>query len=1217
MATTKNFYSSWQSVPNGGARYRLKLTLTVASQNVSANTSTIAYELRIEKDRSWSSGFYDYFADWGVSLNGVEVKHQENVQWPNAIWNGWSTWLITSGRYTVTHDTDGEKTIAVAADWSRAASGWSPGTMSFSGQSMDLPPIPRATVPTVSPSPAVVGGLVTIDLPRVVGTYTHDITWESGTDSGSVGTGLGDSTTWSVPDVMSEFPGETLAPITLTVVTKSGATTIGTNQVTFFAREAPPAPDLTPRAPGQQFDVRARLVTYADSTWEARTEVPADTIALVDPASATATGSVGMSLLNAQEFPDYSIVDIDIFDGFNWVFTNHRLVLSRVDGDDVDPVESTVFSGTEFIDYELGFAYLQGDHYWDGGTDHKAPTTPGDIMAYFIDALKDRGWGPRIDITFDAQKTSLGDPWANTSVSRTFTKGTPLSQVLAGLVDDGYVEYRVEYHSNKAWLVLLNPGTGSDYSAVGSSPVVNLGLAELKSAPRRGSVEKRLTRVVVAGDDDLQVAREREPFDPDVFGHMEGWVSASGVKKSAEANKIGDNALRDNAGATTERTFEYDAKDAAPQFFPYSIFRPGDWVLRPGDTENETDRIGQVTIDKQVDGISITVLTGDRILSGQATLAKRQSASTGGSIPGGSQLNPSPLDARIPSAPVIGTITSAGYWNADGAAKSEVTISWAEITEAVNGADIEVDLYEVYWKPTIGGDWAWKTSTSELSAVIPDWDPAFDVDFRVRGRSAAGVFGEFCEDESHTTLPPSVDILGPDLADLYTNGVGTIFAVWGGTLDGVAAPARLAYVVAEVAPYIEGETPVYTQKGTPITAAGAIVLDMGGSWGDYLVRLRGYDRLGNAGDVSAAQSITISDPHIDPPPPEPPTGLGSTAGAAWTSSGFLPQAWFDLAWTAPTLDVNGDPVGIVGYDIWGLKTGEANERFITSSPTNGARIPVGNGEEWTFTVRAASGYGAVSAPSDPITDTADATISAAAAPTAPTLDQYAGILRIKWAGGGMMPSIKYVYATISTAALGTYTRVGMPLNGPGEVVVTGLAPDEYWAKIVMVDELGQLSTSASAGPIDLLPITGVTIQTSELANTGIKMTSAALTAYDASGDPTFILDATTGEVWIAPYDAVFALGAPGEEAETGDPVTGIAISSESSSFNTFIHPSGVQIRNDQTPLSWWEADATDASLVNFFSPRAVVSQRLRVGDYEELREEKAVGSRVVTRYKGA
>ena len=191
MATTKTFYSSWQSVPNGGARYRLKLTLSVASQNVSANTSTIAYELRIEKDRSWSSGFYDYFANWGVSLNGVEVSHQDSVQWPNAIWNGWSSWLITSGRYTITHADDGDKTIAVAADWSRSASGWSPGTMTISGQSMDLPTIPRATVPTVSPSPAVVGGFVTIDLPRVVGTYTHDITWEAGAASGALMAQLG------------------------------------------------------------------------------------------------------------------------------------------------------------------------------------------------------------------------------------------------------------------------------------------------------------------------------------------------------------------------------------------------------------------------------------------------------------------------------------------------------------------------------------------------------------------------------------------------------------------------------------------------------------------------------------------------------------------------------------------------------------------------------------------------------------------------------------------------------------------------------------------------------------------------------------------------------------------------------------------------------------------------------------------------------------------
>ena len=81
---------------------------------------------------------------------------------------------------------------------------------------------------------------------------------------------------------------------------------------------------------------------------------------------------------------------------------------------------------------------------------------------------------------------------------------------------------------------------------------------------------------------------------------------------------------------------------------------------------------------------------------------------------------------------------------------------------------------------------------------------------------------------------------------------------------------------------------------------------------------------------------------------------------------------------------------------------------------------------------------------------------------------------------------------------------------------------------------------------------------------------------------------------------------------------GVQISSEGSSFNTFIHSAGMQIRNDQTPLSWWEADASDASLVNFVAPRARVDNRFKVGDYEFLREAKAGGKgRLVIRYQGS
>lgn len=1202
-----DFYSGWLAPPNGFAKFRLHFAINIISQDVNANTSTLAWSTTLEKDRS-QTGFYNYAgATWAAAINGTTVSSGSGTV-PSAPWAGWSGWAIGSGTIVVAHNSDGTKTgVPVSASYSGSNTGWSIGTVSLSA-TMDLPTIARATTPAVAPSPAPVGSTVTITLPRASSGFTHDVTWVSGALSGTIGTGLGTSTMWTVPDVMSEFPGAARAPITITAITKSGGASIGSRQATLLAVEPPAPPTIVPRTPETQFDIRARVVKFVDDEWAAFGQIPADSIQLVDPASATATCTVSLSKLNAVDFEDNSIVDIDVFNGVDWVYTGHRFVLSRSSDDSVDPTKEATYTGTEFIDYDLGFAFTQKDYEWTG-------VTAGTILSTLLADSKAYGWGPRIDFAFTAALTALGDTWSNT-FDRKVGKGTALSQVLEGLVTDGLVEYRTEYHGNKAWLSLLNPGTGADFSAEGSSPVVNFTLATLSRAPRRSTGEKRITRVTVDGDDTVQVTRQQASFDPDVFGVMEGWVSASGVTTNDAANLIGDNALRDNGSVTTERTFEYSAQNAEAHLQPYAVFRPGDWVKIPSDDGPITDRVSQITVDKSRDSTTLTVLTGDRILSGQASLAKRQAAQTGGTIPGGNQTTPSPLDSRIPAAPVINSVTSAGYWNSDGAAKSAVTITWAAITEALNGATLPVDLYEVWWRPALeGGEWSLRGSTDQLTITMNGWDVLDDVEFRVRGRSAAGIYGEFSEDQEHTTLAPAVDLDGPQIADLYTDGVGNIYIVWAGILGTDPAPARLAYVVAEVSTD-DGAT--YTTTGTPIAGAGTIVLNMNGVWGDYLVRLRGYDRLGNAGDASDPSTITLTDPHIDPVKPVAPTDLTATAGAAWSASGFLPEAWFDLAWTAPTLDVDGNAIEIVGYDVYGLRAGETVERFLTTSATNGVRVPVGNGETWTFRVSAASNFGAVSAESDAATATADATISTAAAPTAPVLDQYAGLLRVKWSGGGMLPQIKYVYATISTSPTGTFTRAGMPLVGAGEVVVPGLATEQtYYAKIVMVDELGNVSTSPVSDGLTLDPITGVTIQTSPVANTGIKMTSGALTAYDASGNPTFILNSATGEVWIAPYDAVFDLGASGVVATTGAPTTGIALSSESSSFNTFIHPSGVEIRNDQTPLSWWEADADDASLVNFFSPRAVIGQRLRVGEYEMLKEAKGTGSRLVTRYRGA
>lgn len=1206
-----DYYSNWASSVWGKARYRLHLTLNEVSVDVAGNTSTLAYDLRIEKDRSYDGYYLYHVTSYNLIINGVTVWAGSGAS-PNKAWTKNTPWVLAQGQIVIAHNADGTlPEVPINANYIRTANEWAPGSMVIGpgGTGPIFSAIPRATTPTVAPSPAAVGAQVTILMPRAVGAYKHDASWVSGNQSGVIGTGLDESVVWTVPSVMGEFPGKTLAPIAITVVTRAsaGGTVLGSKQITLFAKEPPVPPAIIPYDPNNAFDIRVRQVTFAGGEWLARTPVEASSIKFVDPASATATVQVTLDKALAVDYPEQSVVDVDIWDGAQWRFTNHRLVLNRNDGDDIDPLRSTTFSGTEFVDYLLGANYAQRDYDWDNAT-------PGEIIAYLINDAKARGWGPRLSIDFNTATNSLGEAWANrVEGHRKVAKGTPVSQVLDGFVNDGLVEYRVEYHSNMAWLVLLNPGTGQSLTDVGSPVVVNLALAELTRAPRRGDASKRITRVTVVGDDTIQQTRERAPFDASVFGALEGWVSASGVATDAGAQSIGDNALRDNFAAVSERTFEYE-NTISPQYYPYSRYVPGDWVLIPQNDDTPVpDRVSQVTISKGLDAFTITALTGDRIMSGTASLAKRQAAQTGGSIGGGNGGTISPLDSRIPNEPVVDQITSVGYWNLDGAAKSTVTLTWVAVTEAMNGAAIAVDLYEVWSRPAIGEEWAMRTSTNLLTATMEGFDPLKDMEFRVRARSTAGIWGEFSEDQEITTLAPPVDLDGPYMSDLYTDGLGGIYAVWAGLLGSDPAPARLAYVSAEVSS--DGGV-TYATMGTPIVAAGTIVVNPG-VYGEFYVRLRGYDRLGNAGDASDPQVIETINPLVDPVAPTPPTNLAAVAGASWDAAGFFPEAWFDLTWDAPTLDIEGQPVIISGYDVLGRRQGDSVEQYITSTSSTSARIIVTPNEEWTFSVRASSNYGAISAPSDSVTAVADATIPVTAVPDAPTLSEYAGILRIRWSGNGMQPFIRQVYATISTDPGGPFVRVGMPLLGPGEVVVPGLATDTtYYAQIVMVDEMGQLSTSDASDGLYLNPITGVTIQTSPVANTGIKMTSGALTSYDASGNPTFILDAATGEVWIAPYDAVFELGASGAVATTGAPTTGIAISSENSSFNTFIHPSGVQIRNDQTALSYWEADSEDASLVNFFSPRAVFGQRMRVGDYEMLREAKPTGSRLVIRYKG-
>ena len=138
---------------------------------------------------------------------------------------------FASGTMEIDHESDGSKTFTVSA-----FSGWLYGNGDYNApaQSFELPTIPRATVPSMGA--ATIGEEVTISLPRASGTFTHTLTYSFGSASGTIGSALGTSAVWRLPESLAaQIPHDPGGTGTLTCVTYSGSTLIGSKTIAFTA----------------------------------------------------------------------------------------------------------------------------------------------------------------------------------------------------------------------------------------------------------------------------------------------------------------------------------------------------------------------------------------------------------------------------------------------------------------------------------------------------------------------------------------------------------------------------------------------------------------------------------------------------------------------------------------------------------------------------------------------------------------------------------------------------------------------------------------------------------------------------------------------------------------------------------------------------------------------------------------------------------------------
>lgn len=208
-----------------GNRFNLSLYAWWSAQSIANNTSTVGFALVAE--RIGSSTFWNNY-DTSWSVTGAFTA---NGTWRTGS-QGWSSVTLWSGSGTFTHNAAGDLTLSLAGSTAAKSPA---GAVSVPASSFALPRIPRASsINSVDPDPAMIGSVNIVKITAASSSFTHKVTWTLGTKSVTVTLAAGAIlATTTIPTAWAaELPNATAGSGTITLITLSGGTQIGSASVT-------------------------------------------------------------------------------------------------------------------------------------------------------------------------------------------------------------------------------------------------------------------------------------------------------------------------------------------------------------------------------------------------------------------------------------------------------------------------------------------------------------------------------------------------------------------------------------------------------------------------------------------------------------------------------------------------------------------------------------------------------------------------------------------------------------------------------------------------------------------------------------------------------------------------------------------------------------------------------------------------------------------------
>lgn len=217
MALSGKFSGSYN------ANYDCELQWT-ATQSITNNTSTIKAQWYMKKVQNYDS--YNNSGDSKITLNigGTTYTKQVNFDFRDKAVG--TTILLATYSRTITHNSDGTKSVAISGTHTTGLS--SLGTKTLSGTA-NLDTIPRAS--SVSVSNMTMGTASTITVSKKNASFTHRVYYTFGSKSNveiTSGAASGNVSFTPPLSLASEIPNATSATITIKCVTYNGSTQVGT-----------------------------------------------------------------------------------------------------------------------------------------------------------------------------------------------------------------------------------------------------------------------------------------------------------------------------------------------------------------------------------------------------------------------------------------------------------------------------------------------------------------------------------------------------------------------------------------------------------------------------------------------------------------------------------------------------------------------------------------------------------------------------------------------------------------------------------------------------------------------------------------------------------------------------------------------------------------------------------------------------------------------------